>query len=288
MSYKIYNGFKFKTADMGGALSLIEGWKPKLADLQRKWLAKLHADMAVSMLDEAATSHGRHEGKVPLEAVRSSILDRQAKMDASSCRDPEIDPDFRISVFGHDTGIYGCVRTERDDWFEEFMQTDFVEEFAYWNGTDYRPEGVGKEEWERRRKVWSEILAEGRSEAFECADRALAVTNGEIVAARPDFATRLNRSARRLAETREFARLELESRPDVAESDRDRFDRLISISCDLTRWMNEEGESAVDEAAVTACEVLLPDIDENDLVAVIARRPTSHPAPGEDTAAARI
>ncbi|MCV9964998.1 hypothetical protein OIU34_24180 [Pararhizobium sp. BT-229] len=288
MSYKIYNGFKFMTADMADALSLIEGWKPKLADLQRKWLARLHADMAVSLLDEAATSPGRHEGKVPLDAVRNSILDRQAKMDASSCRDPKIDPDFRISVFVHDTGIYGYVRTERDDWFEEFMQTDFVDEFAYWNGTDYRPEGVSREEWERRREVWREILDEGRSEAFECAERALAVTNGEIVAARPDFATRLNRSARRLAETREFARRELESRPDGAESDRDRFDRLIGISCDLMRWMNEEGRSAVDAAAATACQVLLPDIDEDDLMAVIENRPTTDPTPGEDTVAARI
>ncbi|MNL53700.1 hypothetical protein D3C87_1769660 [compost metagenome] len=52
--------------------------------------------------------------------------------------------------------------------------------------------------------------------------------------------------------------------------------------------MNEEGKSAVDEAAVTACQVLLPDIDEDDLMAVIAHRPTCGPTPGEDTAAHRI
>lgn len=287
MSYKIYNGFKFKTADMDGALSALDGWKPQLASLQRGWLAKLHADMAVCILDEAATSPGRHEGKVPLDEVRRSILDRQAKMDADSCRDPKVDPDFRVSVYDHATGIYGYVRTERDDWFEEFMRTDFVDEYAYWNGTDYRPDGVSADEWERRRVVWREIIEEGRSEAFECADRALTVSNEEIVAARPDFATRLNRSARRLAESREFRRRELEGRPDGAECDRDRFDRLMSISCDLMRWMNEEGKSAVDAAAASACEMLLPDIDEDDLLAVITRKTTSAVALCEDASAAR-
>lgn len=287
MSYKIYNGFKFKTADRDGALSSLDRWKPQLAALQRGWLAKLHADMAVSILDEAVMSPGRHEGKVPLDEVRGSILDRLAKMDADSCRDPNVDPDFRVSVYVHATGIYGYVRTEREEWFEEFMRTDFVEEYAYWNGTDYRPDAVSGDEWARRQIVWREIIEEGQSEAFECADRALTVSNEEIVVARPDFATRLNRSARRLAETREFARREVESRPEGAESDRDRFDRLIGISCDLMRWINEEGKSAVDDAAAAACEMLLPDIDEDDLLAVITRKTTSAVALCEDASAAR-
>lgn len=269
MSYKINNGFKFKTASKEAALALIEEWKPELAKLHRGWLAKLHADMVVTMIDEAVTSPGRHVGKVPLDAVRGEIIDRQEKMDSSSLRDPEIDPDFRIAVYDHDTGTYGLVVTERGDWFDAWLRTECVEEFAYWNGSD-RPETVTGEEWERRRTIWFDIIKSGQSEAVECADRTLDVTNQEIVAARPNFVARLNRTARRLAQSREFARRELESRPEDVESDQDRFDRLISISCDLTGWVNKEGQSAVAYAATRATEVLLPDIDEDDMTSAIA------------------
>lgn len=278
MSYKIYNGFKFKTTDRIEAIRQIEEWKSELAELQRGWLAKLHADMAVSMIDEATTSPGRHVGKVPLDEARGSILDRQEKMDASSLRDPEIDPGFRIAVYDHGSGTYGLVVTERGDWFDAWLRKECVEEFAYWNGSE-RPESFTEEEWERRRTIWYDIIKKGQSEAFECADRTIYVTNEEIVAARPDFGTRLDRSAKRLAQSREFARRERESRPEHVESDQDRFDRLISISCDLTGWLNGEGQLAVADAATTAMEVLSPDIDEDDMTSAIAAVAPRHPTP---------
>jgi hypothetical protein len=273
MSYKIHNGFKFKTADMDDVISSLDHWKSQLDTLQRGWLAKLHADMAVSILDEAATSPGRHEGKVPLDSVRISILDRWAKMDANSCRDPSVDPDFRVAVYVHATGIYGHVRTERHEWFEEFMKTDFVEEFSYWNGTDYRPDDVSADEWSMRRTVWQEIIENGQSEAFQCADRSLNVSNREVFEARPDFLTRLNREARRVAEIQEMVKRDLESRPQGTESDRDRFDRLIRITSDLLRWVNHEGGPSVEATAAILSEVLLPDIEESDLLAPIVHKP---------------
>lgn len=269
MSYKIHNGFKFKTKSMDAVRTLVEHWKPELAKSHRSWLARLQAEMAISLIDEEATSPGKHEGKVPLDEVRKNILDRMAEMDASRCRDPEIDPDFELSVFVHDTGSYGIVHTERSEWLEEWLRQDFVEEFAYWNGTDGRPDGVDREAWDRRHKLWSEMLDSGKPDAFQCTDRELSVTAEEVFAARPDFATRLRKTARRLAELGEFVRRENETRPEGGESDQERFHRLISIAADTQRWMNEEGQPAVADAAATACERLLPDIDEDDLLTVI-------------------
>jgi hypothetical protein len=273
MSYKIYNGLKFKTASMEDARALIENWTPGLAILHRDWLARLLAEMAVNLIDEAATSPGKHEGKVPLEEVRRTILERVAEMDRSGCRDPEIDPDFELSVFVHDTGIYGIAHTEREAWFENLLSQDFVEEFAYWNGTDGRPECVDEESWDRRGQLWSEMLSSKKPEAFKCIDRDLFVTAEETFAARPDFTTRTKRAARQLAEISEFRRRESETRPEGDEEGKERFNRLIEIAAGMARWLKEEGQSAIAEATATACDLLAPDIDLSHLEAAIYSSP---------------
>lgn len=272
MSYKVYDGFKFKEADIDAVQVHIAAWRQRLAAIHRDWLAKLHADMAVAMVDEAATTtESRHRGKVPLEAVRKEIHDRQAEIVTSRLRDPEVDPEFIVSVFTHETGYYGIVGTERRAWLDEWLKSNFIEDFCYWNNTD-RPDGMDADEWERRHAVWKSLASTDQTR-FDCTVRDLVVTDAEVVAAAPDFETRTAREARRIAELREFERREKESRPDGDETSDARFQRLISIAAHMASWLNtEEGNDAKEVAALHVRESIAPVVDENALVSVIGQQ----------------
>jgi hypothetical protein len=221
--------------------------------------------MAVAMIDEAATTNeSSHRGKVPLQTVRKDILDRQSEIVTSRLRDPEVDPEFIVSVFTHETGYYGIVGTERRAWLDEWLKSNFIEDFCYWNNTD-RPDGIEAEEWDRRHAVWKS-LASSDQIRFDCTVYDAVVTNPEVVAAAPDFETRTAREARRLAEMREFESREKASRPEGEEPGDARFQRLISIASRMASWLNtDEGRDARELASHQVRESIPPVIDE-DLV----------------------
>jgi hypothetical protein len=269
MSYKVYDAFKFGTTDMDAVRSHIDAWKNELAKLHHRWLAALHADMAVAMIDEAATTTvSRHRGKVPLETVRKEILDRQEEIVTSRLRDPEVDPEFTVSVFTHETGYYGIVGTERRAWLDEWLKSNFIEDFSYWNNTD-RPDGMDADEWERRHAVWKSLASTDQIR-FDCTVRDAVVTDAEVVAAAPDFETRTSREARRLAEMREFESRESTSRPEGDETGDARFQRLILIASRMSSWLNtEEGRDAREVASLHVREKIRPVIDEDVLMTPI-------------------
>jgi hypothetical protein len=269
MSYKVYDGFKFGTTDMDAVRSHIDAWKNELVKLHHRWLAALHADMAVAMVDEAATTtESRHRGKVPLEAVRKEIHDRQKEIVTSRLRDPEVDHEFVVSVFTHETGYYGIVGTERRAWLDEWLKSNFIEDFSYWNNTD-RLDGMDADEWERRHAVWKSLASTDQIR-FDCTVRDAVVTDAEVVAAAPDFETRTSREARRLAEMREFESRESTSRPEGDETGDARFQRLILIASRMSSWLNtEEGRDAREVASLHVREKIRPVIDEDVLMTPI-------------------
>ncbi|MCS4089430.1 hypothetical protein [Rhizobium sp. BK176] len=259
MSYKVYDGFKFKATDMDAVRHHVDDWCKTLAVLHRHWLARLHANMVASIVDEAATS-GRHDGKVPIDAVRTEILQRQQEIVKSQHRDPKVDPEFSVSVFTHPTGYYGIVRTERREWLDEWLKSDFVEDFCYWNNTD-RPRGMRREEWDDRHSVWKS-LASSRAEVLDCTPVGSDVEDAEVVAAMPTVEARVAREARRITELGEFERLANESKPDGDEAESDRFQRLISIASGLPSWLNsDEGAAGIEETSARV-RAVVAEIDE--------------------------
>jgi hypothetical protein len=271
MSYKIYDGFKFRTADIDAVRRHIDVWRDRIEFLHGRWLAKLHADMAVAMIDEAATTQDRHLGKVPLDAVRAEILNRQAEIVASRRRDPEVDPEFVVSVFTHETGYYGIVGTEQRAWLDEWLKSSFIEDFCYWNNTD-RPDGTDAEEWDRRHAVWKS-LSSSEQIKFDCTVRDVVITDAEVVAVVPDLETRTAREARRLAEIRELKSREKASRPEGDETGDARFERLISIASGMASWLNtEEGRDAIEVASLHVRENIAPVIDQDVLTTPIEQK----------------
>jgi hypothetical protein len=258
MSYKIFDGFRLVASSMGEITEAIDAWRPSLEKLQTTWLAKLQARMISEMIDEAATTQGRHEGKTPLDFVLTEILGRQAEINRSGLRDPEVDPDFKISIFAHGTSYYGIVDTERRQWLDAWLAADRVEDFSYWDNSE-RNMRVSASAWKERRGVWKSVLA-SRPEVFDCTLHGATVTEAQILAAMPDFETRVSRQARRLAQELEMARRYEEMNNE--ESSHNRFDRLVSIVSAMPRWLNEaEGVAAVNDAAALAQAVLPSKID---------------------------
>lgn len=278
MSYKIGNGFRFKASRHADVVAAIERFREELRPVHREWLASAHAAMCADMIDAETVGPGANTGKVPLDAVKKEFSDRTAKMDADRLRDPDIDQDFKVYVYRHPSGYYGIVQTERGPWEERWMSSGFVEDFAYWDNSDM-PDDIEEREWDRRRLVWTEIIDAGVSEAYACTTRLADLHEDEVARSMPSFENRLARQSRRIGQTREMERREMETRPQGRETDSARFDRLWAICCSLDTWINGEGRAAAGAIGESLRGILKPTITAQDLAAVI-RAESSQVQPG--------
>lgn len=125
--------------------------------------AKLLAELYAEKIDQAWFAGKPIEAEAGYTAWRNWHLE-QSKMSPMERRhDPN---EFGVQI-GKDpvTGGYFLLSIQyKEDLREAFKQMDEIEEYGYWNGSDSYPEGVTREEWEVREKLWDRVLSHrGRS-----------------------------------------------------------------------------------------------------------------------------
>lgn len=159
MSTKIYGGFRLDTSDLLEAHELVQRFRQALQPVAQAWTAELLARLAVTLLDETCTGLRAPDGRgSALSVAAGSVRDRLRESRRNETRDPEIDPELRITLIPSGGILLGIVRTERLEWRSAFLEVPGVREYAYWTGDSDRPPGVSEREWRERGRAWDEAF----------------------------------------------------------------------------------------------------------------------------------
>lgn len=205
MSTRIPTGFRFRSPDFPAAWAAIVAFREALAPIVETDVARLHADWAVTILDDV-TLGGAARDRSPLSTASFDFLERAKTLAHGPHRDPEVDFHCDLYLFPVRGMLLGIIDTERDAYAAQWMQTAPVEPFAYWNNTDDRPEGVTEADWDARGDLWDEALtvrgyARGAKRAgltAQCVDAHLGLPPvDDVLAHVPSLEARVTREARR-------------------------------------------------------------------------------------------
>lgn len=202
MSTKIYNGIRINGEHSFGAIqklandlsTLIE---PMAYDLQIRHLARSIA----SKTDHAAMT-GRPAQGDPLTKELLELIDRQEQIRAKNRRDQETDYGCEILFVPLDNRPYmlGVVYTEQPRFMKAVLGHTLITEYGYWDNTD-RPGALSESEWARREADWSVIGSRpaccyGFLRTISTNTDVRWPSKDDVLAAIPDFETRVSRVAR--------------------------------------------------------------------------------------------
>jgi hypothetical protein len=235
LSLKLYHSFKFKSPDLFAIHKAIMEWRAELRLLHIKASAQDHALFAVSIIDEEAVHPGRHSGESPMIKAWLQVSEFREKFKAAGLLGATVDFGFTLSIFPHETGVYGRVYTERQDWRVRWMDKDFIEDFSFWTNTDC-PAEVTPQEWAHREEVWHDILgqAAGRSESMvsfiaECTHDDILPHSDDLVVAAPSFEKRVAKQARVIVTAEEKVRRIERAGTESSQSDREIAGRRVQV-----------------------------------------------------------
>ena len=165
MSTKIYNGYRFDTADFFEVHRRIEAFKEVARVAFRNRFHDVLTEKAVRYVDAVAldrfkgTDGTRH--MTPLTAAWESISTSYKNIYAKGGgkRDPWHDFDAHISVFPTRTHVLAMFYCEglNKKVVEAWENIEGIEYYGYWNNVD-PPEDVSEKDWEARGKEWDEVL----------------------------------------------------------------------------------------------------------------------------------
>lgn len=145
MSTKIYKGFRLATDSMSQALSIVEGFRP--------WVAEQANQVMDAFIENMGKNgHGFIEAYDTWQEFRREIRLKQANI-------THADTDFTVVLIPSAGQLLGIVYTVHQKWYEQWCQQPGVEEYSYWDNVD-EPEGMSEEEWARRDKAWSVLSDE--------------------------------------------------------------------------------------------------------------------------------
>jgi len=164
MSMNIYNGRRMRHTIDAAYFGLLKA-KPAVKLAGRRELAKVTAQMVVSMIDRAAISgltgststKAAYDVSEAFAAALREIYDRQANSKKTGLRDPFVDKEVEVYLFPRSADTLMMVNTECPEMLAVVDQIDSVEDYSWWNSTD-RPEGVSSAEWQERERAWKEAL----------------------------------------------------------------------------------------------------------------------------------
>lgn len=146
MSTKIYRGFIVDTNNMHLLMEKVLHFRPWVEDQAMEKLRKFIADL-------------KEDGKDKSQACRAwNKLRRENR--AGGHRSSTTDTDFQLVFMPYEDKCLGIGYTSDDEWFKGWLKQPGVSYFGYWNNSD-GPEDVPLEEWEKRGKMWDEVLTKG-------------------------------------------------------------------------------------------------------------------------------
>lgn len=158
MSTKIYNGFKFKIKDITELHRSMNILRTEFNNIRDGMMLDQMTEDCFSLFDRRTISPDLFDEPVMRKVVNETYA-RQEEVRIKQVRDPSVDFSFEICVYPHNGEFYGQFFTEQRTLTEMLKKKCYFEDFSYWNNVD-EPEGVTKEEWNNRERVWEEILSD--------------------------------------------------------------------------------------------------------------------------------
>jgi hypothetical protein len=257
MSYS-WDGFRIDARGMDAALDVVDLFRPRALDLLRQWNAALLAGHAAALIDRSA-ARGEAPPRAPLSEAWGAVQDRRTRIIREELRDPEVDPEFRLTIMRGGHAVYGLIATEQPEWRAAWHDHPGVSDFSWWNGTD-RPDDVSAEEWELRGETLRSLMPDswpaGHGLVVHLTPRYVRSTPEEVLAAIPSMKVRRTRTALDLATSRRM-------RDRLGEPPYEQGDLLAEASSAMSWISSPEGTSTRDRIAD---ELDLPVIDMTTLL----------------------
>lgn len=231
MSTKVYTGFKFVSRSMRDIVTALASVKADIEQLQRNHYLKAYACLLVSLLDrsQAAIEAGKTEGMVgaiPGRQVRDTIHKRQARVRATSERDPAVDVEVELRCW-HSQLLDEVIGYTYGEFASEVLALlkakGVVTAYGYWNIVDPDNE-VPEHEWAQRKAAWHEALGKKSGARFDFRYDGMMTDLPVIWAELEPHIPSLDFRAGELAESDMFSSW-YEALPDKAVDSADAFNR---------------------------------------------------------------
>lgn len=155
MSYKVYDGVKINTTDLG----VIDAMLKKYSSRVRKIGLELWGKLAIQIATRIFDSHTLWPEKKKLSALHEAMIDIQEKHELlmRGSRQPHYDFDCKVCLYSVGQYVIGFVLAEQKAFKDCFARLKLVEDYCYQNQTD-RPEGIPVREWNKRGRDWRKVL----------------------------------------------------------------------------------------------------------------------------------
>lgn len=154
MSIKVYRGFKFTDDSIHTVFSRLQEFRKRVHELAIDAEGEYLANRIVRSIDSDACN-GREPSNYISAAIKE-MREEQQKSAASGGRHPLTDFEFRVMLLPYNGELYGMVFTEHQEWYNEFLSSDWVAD--YWYASVERPVNVTQDEWETRESTWRGIM----------------------------------------------------------------------------------------------------------------------------------
>lgn len=167
MSTKIFNGYRLSgLAESAEVVSFLDRFRQALEPVYEGLYLLLAAHLATTLADRALLGEpGAAEG-APLSPWRHATAYMNARHRAireTGIRDEVFDLDCQVVVLADPTPsphLYALLFTSQREYTVAWEAMPGVEPWPYWDNSD-RPDSVGEDDWEDRRRVWARTRPEG-------------------------------------------------------------------------------------------------------------------------------
>jgi hypothetical protein len=247
-----WDGFRIDAGTLDAAMDIVDAFRPRALRMLHEWNARLVAETATALIDHAH-ARGAPPPPAPLCTAWTSIQDRRLAIVRTERRDPAVDPEFRLVILRHGSGIYGTVHTERTEWRRTWLEQPAIADFSWWDGTD-RPDDVGAAEWKGRGRIWRTLVPDAWPAGNGCVvfltPRYFESSPADVLEAMPGIGNRLRRTAVDLA---------LAARMEQIAGTSDDISGLVAAAAEASCWMGTD--EGIAERDRLIAELRLPEID---------------------------
>jgi len=160
MSTKIYNGFRFTSANLNKVYHNVQELRNKIQPLAERMVRRYVVQASVSQHDSWA-HFGRpgHCDPSFLSNITRDLWERQAKVQKTQQRDPEVDFSLELAILPIQRTMLGIFYTEQSCFEQILRRCNWFKDYGYWDISD-RPDNVSEHAWELRRRDWETAVGD--------------------------------------------------------------------------------------------------------------------------------